>query len=66
MLLMFENGIRGEVPMITKRHSEADNKYMGKFNRSEPSKYIQYLNANKLYGWAMMTNLPFRNFKWMK
>ena len=68
MLLMFENGIiRGGVSMITKRFAQANNKYMGKkFNPSKPSKYIQYLDANNLYGWAMMKNLPVGNLKWMK
>ena len=42
------------------------NKYMGdKFNSSEPSKYIQYLDANNLYGAAMSKKLPTHGFKWM-
>ena len=36
-----------------------------KFNPSEPSKYIQYLDANNLYGAAMSMKLPTRGFKWM-
>ena len=37
-----------------------------KFNSNEPSKYIQYLDANNLYGWAMSKPLPTHGFKWMK
>ena len=67
MLLMVEKGIRGGVSMVSNRYGKANNKYMGdKFNSNEPSKYIQYLDANNLYGWAMSKHLPTHGFKWMK
>ena len=66
MLLMVEKGIRGGVSMISTRYSKANNKYMSdKFNPSEPSKYIQYLDGNNLYGVAMSMKLPTHGFKWM-
>ena len=36
-----------------------------KFNPSEPSKYLMYLDANNLYGYAMSKKLPTKGFKWM-
>ena len=36
-----------------------------KFVASELSKYIAYLDANNLYGWAMSKALPTHGFKWM-
>ena len=66
MSMMFERGIRGGMTHISKRYAEANNKYMKDFNPDKPSSYIQYLDANNLYGWAMSQALPTHGFKWMK
>ncbi|XP_072022976.1 uncharacterized protein [Amphiura filiformis] len=66
MAMMIEKGIRGGVSMISTRHSKANNKYMGSdFDSTQKSKFIQYLDANNLYGWAMSQPLPVGDFKWM-
>ena len=66
MLLMFEKGVRGGVSSIMHRYGKANNKYMGEdFNPKEPSVYLQYLDANNLYGWAMSKALPTKGFEWM-
>ena len=66
MYLMIENGIRGGISTITHRHSKANNKYMKDYNSSEESKYITYLDANNLYGHAMVQKLPTSDFRWME
>ena len=66
MLMMFERGIRGGITHISKRYAEANNKYMKDYNPDKESSYIQYLDANNLYGWAMSQQLPTHGFKWMK
>ena len=64
MLLMVEKCIRGGIFMISNRYGKANNDYMGKsFKDREPSKYITYLYANNLYGWAMTKPLPTHDFK---
>ena len=38
---------------------------MKSHDKEAPSKYITYLEANDLYGWAMSQCLPTGGFKWM-
>ena len=67
MLLMFEKGIRGGITQAVHRYAKANNKYMGDlYNPEEESSYLQYLDANNLYGWAMSQVLPTGGFKWEK
>ena len=65
MLLMVEEGIRGEICHSINRYDKAHNKYMKNYNNNEESSYIQYLDANNLYGWAMSKKLPVNGFKWI-
>ena len=66
MLLMFKHGIRGGIMQAVHRYAKANNKYMGeKFNPSEEASYLQYLDANNLYGWAMSQPLPAGGFRWV-
>ena len=65
MLLMVEEGIRGGICHSIQRYAKANNKYMKDYNNNEDSSYIQYLDANNLYGWAMSKKLPTNGFKWI-
>ena len=64
MNLFIEKGIRRSISYITKRFSKANNKYMQFYDDKKLSKYITYLDANNLYGWAMSQYLPYGEFKW--
>ena len=66
MLLMFERGIRGGITQSVHRWAKANNPYMNSFNPNEKTSYLQYLDANNLYGWAMSQALPTGGFKWIK
>ena len=65
MYQFIKKGLRGGVSYIAHRYGKANNKYMKEYNEKAPSKYIMYLDANNLYGWAMSQHLPTGNFKWM-
>ena len=62
---MVEKGIRGGICYSIQRYAKANNKYMQNYNNNEESSYIQYLDANNLYGWAMSKKLPVNGFKWL-
>ena len=65
MLLMVEKGIRGGITEAVKRYAKANNKHMKDlYNPDELSTYLQYVDANNLYGWAMINNLPTHRFRW--
>ena len=65
MLLMVEKGIRGGICDSIHRYAKANNKYKQNYNNNEESSYIQYLDANNLYGSAMSKKLPVNCFKWL-
>ena len=55
----------GGISSIINRYGKANNKYMKSYDINTPSKYIMYLDANNLYGWAMSQYLPTGGFRWM-
>ena len=65
MLMMIEKGIRGGVSMISTRYGKANNPYMKDYDPDQPTKFISYLDANNLYGWAMSKPLPTDCFRFM-
>ena len=65
MFQFIEKGMRGGISYIANRYGKANNKYMSKYDENKPSKYVMYLDANNLYGWAMSQYLPTGGFKWL-
>jgi hypothetical protein len=64
--LFLKKGIRGGLSMVSKRYSRANHPGLGDlYNPKIPTKHILYLDANNLYGKAMMSSVPVKNFKWM-
>ena len=59
MLPMFERGIRGGITQAVHCYTSANNPYMGdQYDSSQESPYLEYLDANNLYGWVMSQPLP--------
>ena len=64
--LFIERGMRGGVSYINKRYSKANSKYCPDYDKNKPKVYINYLDMNNLYGYAMRKHLPYGGFKWVE
>ena len=62
---MVEEGIRLGMCHAVHRYAKGNNKYMKNYDEKEESSFLQYLDANNLYGWAMEQNLPVGGFEWV-
>lgn len=58
MFQFIEKVMHGCISYITYRYGKANDKYMKHYDSSKPSKYIMYLDATNLYGWAVSQYLP--------
>ena len=67
MYEMIEKGLRGGMCQVSHKQAKANNKYMMEdYDENKPSNYINYLDANNLYGLAMSMKLPIGKLKWIK
>lgn len=65
--LFLIQGIRGGLSAVSKRFSRANNPELCKgYDPNKPTRYILYLDANNLYGKAMMEPMPTSDFTWME
>ena len=53
IFLFIEKGLRGGISQVAKRYSEANDKYTKNYDPTKPSKFIECLDMNNLYDWAM-------------
>ena len=60
-----ERTIIGNISMICKGYSEANNKFLKSYNAKKPTSYIKYLDANELYEHSMKQLLPTEIFNWV-
>ena len=60
---MVEKGITGGMCHAVCRYAKGNNKYMKIYDKKTKASYLEYLDANNLYGYAMSQKLPVRNFK---
>ena len=65
ILTMIEKSKRGGLTFVgARRYAKANNKHMGDaYDNKQESSYIAYVDANNLYGWAMVQPLPYKNIK---
>ena len=66
ILLIVEKGIKGGICHAMHRYAKANNKYMKNYDKNEESSFLEYLDANNLYEFAMIQPLPINSFDWIK
>ena len=65
MLLVAEEGIRGEMYHAIHRYAKANNKYMKNYDKNKESSYPTYWDVNNFNGWTMSQTLPVNDFVWV-
>jgi len=62
---MIENSLRGGIAKISRRYASANNHLVKDHDKSKPSRFITYLDANSLYATAQSEPLPVGNFRFL-
>ena len=65
--LMLEGSVRGGISTVSCRKGNANNSQLEDrpLNSSLPNKFLTYIDANNLYGFAMSQSLPVGDFKFL-
>ena len=58
MLLMVEEGIRGGITQVSHGYAKANNKCVKNYDKNEECSFLEYTDANNLYGCPMTEELP--------
>ena len=64
MVLMTEKWIHGGLTQVVKKDAIANNKYLPTYYKSKKNVFLQYLDANNLYGSAINRTLPLNGYEW--
>ena len=62
---MVEKGTRSGICHKIFGYTKAINKYMNDSNKDEEESFLEYLDANNLYGWEISQPLPVEGFKFV-
>ena len=66
MHIFFDLGLTGGISMVAEHFARANNKYLKDiYDPQTLQSFIQLVDANNLYGWAMSQMLPTGGFKWV-
>ena len=65
MYIFFEKELIGGASDIANRYTKANNKCLKSYDPKQEPKHITYLNAKKLYGYAMSKLLLKSGYKWI-
>ena len=60
---MIEEGIRGGICHAIHRYAKTNNKYIKDYNKDAKKSFLQYNDANNLYGWAMSQKMSIDGFE---
>ena len=55
---MDERDIRRGICNSIHRYAKANNRYLKDYDKNKESSYLNYLDVNNLYGWAISQRLP--------
>ena len=66
MLLMIEEGIRGGITQVITKFLQGNNKYIKDYDENKDSLFLQYLDLNGLYAWAMRQKLHTKILNFVK
>ena len=65
MFLIVEKGIGDGMCQATHKYAKGNNKYMKSYDVNQEASYLEYLDANNLYGSSMSKKLPANDFEWI-
>ena len=63
--LFLNKAMQGGLSMVAKHHSKVNHLSLTDYDSSRPCRVLMFLDANNVYGKAMMDFLPVGGFRWM-